>query len=130
MRNSVSDNRYVANEIITTRAGMRIRVGNMDADGRMTMFSAGPRKLALSGPDLQPMTAATLAGRGQGHACLAVRDYIIMDNGLGRFAGTTIKVQEAGEKIVYMFKISTIRREDWDLVSDKSEEFVFLSAAV
>lgn len=28
---------YVADEIITSRAGVRIRVGNTDAEGRMVM---------------------------------------------------------------------------------------------
>ena len=28
---------YVADEIVTSRAGMRVRVGNTDAEGRMVM---------------------------------------------------------------------------------------------
>ena len=28
---------YVADEILTSRAGMRVRVGNTDAEGRMVM---------------------------------------------------------------------------------------------
>ena len=60
-----------------------------------------------------------------GHALLAVGDYsTIMDNGPARAAGTALKMQEAGEKIGDMFEISTIRREDWDFVKDKSGEFV------
>ena len=37
VRNSVGANCYVADEIITSRAGVRIRVGNTDAEGRMAM---------------------------------------------------------------------------------------------
>ena len=78
-------------------------------------------RLTSTTSDPQLMTVATLTG----HACLAVGDYsIIMDNGPARAAGTAIKVQEAGEKIGDMFEISTVRREDWDFVSDKSGEFV------
>ena len=33
VRNSVGSNAYVADEIITSRAGVRIRVGNTDAEG-------------------------------------------------------------------------------------------------
>eukprot|EP00090_Calanus_glacialis_P014754 TRINITY_DN2361_c0_g1_i1.p1 TRINITY_DN2361_c0_g1~~TRINITY_DN2361_c0_g1_i1.p1 ORF type:complete len:506 (-),score=180.53 TRINITY_DN2361_c0_g1_i1:73-1590(-) len=123
VRNSVGANCYVADEIITSRAGVRIRVGNTDAEGRMAMVDVlcKAKELALSDPDPQLMTVATLTG----HACLAVGDYsIIMDNGPARAAGTAIKVQEAGEKIGDMFEISTVRREDWDFVSDKSGEFV------
>ncbi len=32
VRNSVGENSYVADEIITSRAGVRIRVGNTDAE--------------------------------------------------------------------------------------------------
>ena len=35
VRNSVGSNCYVADEIITSRAGVRLRVGNTDAEGRM-----------------------------------------------------------------------------------------------
>ncbi|CAF1593233.1 unnamed protein product, partial [Didymodactylos carnosus] len=35
---------YVADEIITTRAGARIRVGNTDAEGRMAIVDNGPAK--------------------------------------------------------------------------------------
>ena len=37
VRNSVGSNCYVADEIITSRAGVRLRVGNTDAEGRMAM---------------------------------------------------------------------------------------------
>jgi len=123
VRNSVGANCYVADEIITSRAGVRLRVGNTDAEGRMAMVDVlcRAKELALSDPDPQLMTVATLTG----HACLAVGDYsIIMDNGPAKAAGTALKVQEAGEKMGDMFEISTVRREDWDFVKDKSGEFV------
>lgn len=37
VRNSVGANAYVSDEIVTSRAGVRIRVGNTDAEGRMAM---------------------------------------------------------------------------------------------
>lgn len=37
VRNSVGSECYVADEIITSRAGVRIRIGNTDAEGRMAM---------------------------------------------------------------------------------------------
>jgi leucyl aminopeptidase len=37
VRNSVGENCYVADEIITARSGIRVRVGNTDAEGRMAM---------------------------------------------------------------------------------------------
>ena len=71
--------------------------------------------------DPQLMTIATLTG----HAVLAVGNYsTIMDNGPAKAAGTAGKVQQAGDKVGDMFEISTIRREDWDFIKDKSGEFV------
>ena len=37
VRNSVGSDAYVADEIIVSRAGKRVRVGNTDAEGRMVM---------------------------------------------------------------------------------------------
>merc|ERR1719305_484812 len=123
VRNSVGENCYVADEIITSRAGVRLRVGNTDAEGRMAMVDVLCRckELALKQPDPQLFTMATLTG----HAVLAVGDYsTIMDNGPARAAGTALKVQAAGDDIGDMFEISTVRREDWDFIQDKSGEFV------
>jgi len=123
VRNSVGSNAYVSDEIITSRAGVRLRVGNTDAEGRMAMVDVlcRAKELALSDPDPQLMTIATLTG----HAVLAVGDYsIIMDNGPAKAAGTALKVQQAGESVGTMFEISTVRREDWDFIQDKSGEFV------
>lgn len=40
VRNSVGEDCYVSDEVITSRAGVRIRVGNTDAEGRMCMADA------------------------------------------------------------------------------------------
>jgi len=123
VRNSVGENCYVADEIITSRAGVRIRVGNTDAEGRMAMVDvlAKCKEMSLKQPDPQLFTIATLTG----HACLAVGDYsIVMDNGPARQAGVANNLKAAGEQLADMFEISTVRREDWDFNVDKSGEFV------
>jgi len=123
VRNSVGSNCYVADEIITSRAGVRIRVGNTDAEGRMAMVDVlcHAKEKALNDPDPQLMTVATLTG----HAVLSVGDYsIIMDNGPSKEAQVALKVQAAGEKCGDMFEISTVRRDDYDFNTDKSGEFV------
>ena len=52
VRNSVGSNSYVSDEIITSRAGERIRVGNTDAEGRMAMVDVlcHAKEMALSDP--------------------------------------------------------------------------------
>merc|ERR1719356_1877428 len=80
VRNSVGANCYVADEIITSRAGVRLWVGNTDAEGRMAMVDVlcRAKELALTDPNPQLFTMATLTG----HAVLSVGDYsTIMDNG-------------------------------------------------
>lgn len=37
VRNSIGPDGYVADELITSRAGVRVRIGNTDAEGRMAM---------------------------------------------------------------------------------------------
>merc|ERR1711992_435996 len=73
VRNSVGSECYVADEIIKNRAGRYVRVGNTDAEGRMAMVDVlcHMKEKALSDPDPQLMTIATLTG----HAVLAVGDY-------------------------------------------------------
>merc|ERR1719411_1097975 len=62
VRNSVGSECYVADEIITSRAGVRVRVGNTDAEGRMAMGDALCRmkELAVGQPDPHIFTVATL----------------------------------------------------------------------
>merc|ERR1711892_222441 len=123
VRNSVGSNCYVSDEIITSRAGVRIRVGNTDAEGRMAMVDvlAKAKELALSDPDPTLMTVATLTG----HAVLAVGPYTsIIDNGPAKACGTAQSVQAAGDSVGDMFEVNTVRREDWDLMTDKSGEYV------
>ena len=86
VRNSVGSDCYVADEIITSRAGVRIRVGNTDAEGRMAMVDvlAHMKEKALHEVNPHLMTIATLTG----HAVLAVGPYTaVMDN--GKFKLTT-----------------------------------------
>lgn len=112
VRNSVGSNCYVADELITARSGALVRIGNTDAEGRMVMADVlcKMKELALDAINPHLFTVATLTG----HAHLTVGEgySIVMDNGPARNAGTSIKLQNAGEKIGDPFEISTIRRED------------------
>merc|ERR1712073_185060 len=73
VRNSVGSNAYVADEIITSRAGVGLRVGNTDAEGRMAMVDvlAHAKEKALNEVNPHLMTIATLTG----HAVMAVGPY-------------------------------------------------------
>ena len=123
VRNSIGPNGYVADEIITSRAGVRIRIGNTDAEGRMAMvdFVAHFKEQVLKENLVNPsiFTIATLTG----HCCLAFGDNYsaIMDNGPARELKTAETIQSAGHEIGDPFEISTIRREDYEFNVGKSE---------
>ncbi|KAG0409812.1 hypothetical protein HPB47_013070 [Ixodes persulcatus] len=121
VRNSIGPDGYVSDEIITSRAGVRVRVGNTDAEGRMAMADvlAQFKEKALHETNPRLFTIATLTG----HACLAVGDgySIIMDNGPAREQAVSAKVKAAGDATGDMFEVSTIRREDYTFVTGPSE---------
>jgi len=120
VRNSVGANCYVADEIIKSRAGVRVRIGNTDAEGRMAMVDClcEAKEKALNEVNPHLYTIATLTG----HAVLAMgKGYAIaMDNGPARKIKNAQNLQEAGDLVGDMFEISTIRREDYIAHTGKS----------
>ncbi|CAL1614964.1 unnamed protein product [Knipowitschia caucasica] len=121
VRNSVGSDCYVADELLLSRAGRRVRVGNTDAEGRMVMVDllCEMKEKALGEVSPQLFTIATLTG----HAIRAMGpDYsIIMDNGPAHRAGNAAKWQKAGEVLGDEFEVSRIRREDYEFHKGKSE---------
>lgn len=123
VRNSVGANAYVSDEIITARSGMRLRVGNTDAEGRMAMVDvlAHMREKAVKEVNPHLMTFATLTG----HAVVAMGPYTaLVDNGPARKAGFSRAMFETGEAVGDQFELSSLRREDYELAWDRSKEFV------
>ncbi|XP_077991956.1 putative aminopeptidase W07G4.4 isoform X2 [Glandiceps talaboti] len=121
VRNSVGADSYVADELITSRAGVRVRIGNTDAEGRMAM--ADPlckmREMAANETNPHIYTIATLTG----HAIRAMGpNYtIVLDNGPARRTKHAQLLQEAGHVYGEPLEISTIRREDFVFHSGPSE---------
>ncbi|VDD82516.1 unnamed protein product [Mesocestoides corti] len=108
VRNSIGSNGYVADEIITSRAGRRIRIGNTDAEGRMALNDVNPFIF----------TVATLTG----HVVSSYKCYTaVMDNGPARKQGVAKNLQRAGERVSDMTEISTVRREDFEFVRGRTE---------
>ncbi|KAK7146320.1 hypothetical protein R3I93_013917 [Phoxinus phoxinus] len=121
VRNSVGSDCYVADELVVTRAGRRIRVGNTDAEGRMVMVDllCEMKEQALREVSPHLFTIATLTG----HAIRAMGpNYsIIMDNGAAQRSGNALEWQKAGEVLGDVFEVSTLRREDYEFHKGKSE---------
>ena len=97
VRNSVGAECYVADEIITSRAGVRVRIGNTDAEGRMVMADVlcHMKERALKEVNPQLFTVATLTG----HVirCYGENYTSLLDNGPAWRAGVSKKIAEAGD---------------------------------
>ncbi|BHF62874.1 metalloexopeptidase activity [Sparganum proliferum] len=116
VRNALSARAYTVDEIITSRAGKRVRIGNTDAEGRMVMTDliAEAKEEALGkfkGKDVQIITAATLTGH-------VVRCYKwitgAMENGPSKNATFLKQLRLSGDQISDMLEISALRKEDYD----------------
>lgn len=122
VRNSVGAECYVADEIITSAAGARVRVGNTDAEGRMAMADCVHHMKLKALEEKVPthiVTIATLTG----HAVIAVglAYSIVIDNGPAARTKFAQNIQKAGHDMGDPFEISTLRREDYDFVKPPSE---------
>ncbi|KAF8929960.1 hypothetical protein EDD21DRAFT_385224 [Dissophora ornata] len=125
VRNSVGSNAYVSDEVLYSRAGLRVLVGNTDAEGRMVMTDPlceckervlEDRKAGVHIPS-RLFTVATLTG----HAIRAYGNYgICLDNGPARKANISPRIQAGGNILGDPFEISTLRREDYACVAPGS----------
>jgi len=120
VRNSVGADGFVSDEILTSHAGVRVRIGNTDAEGRLVMADllSHLREDALSSENPKLFSVATLTG----HAALAVGNYTIaMDNGPARAHGVAEAIAAAGELWGEPVALSRLRRDDFDFVKPRSK---------
>jgi len=110
VRNSIGECGYVADELVRSRRGLAVRVGNTDAEGRMVMGDLLDEMRERAEAERRPhvYTVATLTG----HAHRAYGDgyTAALDNHAAR--GNADKLRAAGELLADMVEVSTIRRED------------------
>ena len=130
VRNSIGDEAYVPDEIITSHAGKRVRVGNTDAEGRMVMADVLSfiRELAL---EADPVTApeiftiATLTG----HAAVAFGPYTAyVQNGKAESVSVAKRLVASGAHWGDFGEPSLSRREDYDFIKPSSKADDVLSS--
>lgn len=120
VRNSIGSESFVSDEIITGHAGVRVRIGNTDAEGRLVLADclSHLRQRALKETNPLLFTCATLTG----HAALAAGPYTIaVENGPARALGVAQKLSAAGDAWGDGFEISRSRREDFDFIAPKTK---------
>ncbi len=115
VRNSIGSDCFVPDEIITTREGIRVRIGNTDAEGRLAMGDLLSEIKDLAKDEINPeiFTVATLTG----HAARAMGPYsALVENGPARTANISQKISNNGDLWADGAEISRSRREDFDFI--------------
>lgn len=127
VRNNIGSLAFVADEIITGRSGVRVRIGNTDAEGRLVLADSLTKLKdeALTAENPSLYTVATLTG----HAALAKGPYTaLVPNGPALKAGIVQKVMDAGELWGDGAELSLSRREDFDFVRGRTKADDVLSS--
>ncbi|MEL6344949.1 MAG: leucyl aminopeptidase family protein [Myxococcota bacterium] len=119
VRNSVGADSFVSDEIIKSHAGVRVRIGNTDAEGRLVLADclSHLRQAALREDNPRMFSVATLTG----HSYRAVGPYsIAMDNGPARALQIARSLETVGDLWGDPFAISRLRREDFQMVRPRT----------
>lgn len=120
VRNSIGSDAFVTDEIITSHAGVRVRIGNTDAEGRLVLADLLSHLRERAAKCTRPhiATLATLTG----HAGRAVGPYnIALDNGPARDVAFADQLARIGDQWGDPFEVSRLRREDFDFVAPRSK---------
>ncbi|MFO0591561.1 MAG: aminopeptidase [Polyangiaceae bacterium] len=119
VRNSIGEEAFVSDEIIPSRAGVRVRIGNTDAEGRLVLADllARAKEIAKDAPSPVLMSVATLTG----HVYRAFGPYVgAIGNSAAREAGVITSLETHGETWGEPMESTRPRREDYAMVAPKS----------
>ncbi|MCF2857967.1 leucyl aminopeptidase family protein [Pseudoalteromonas sp. SMS1] len=119
VRNSIGSDCFVPDEIIETREGVRVRIGNTDAEGRLAMgdLLSEMKDLAKSEVNPELFTVATLTG----HAARAMGPYsAYVENGPARANAVSRLIADQGDLWADCAEVSRSRREDYDFVKPRT----------
>lgn len=127
VRNSIGAEAFVTDEIITGHSGIRVRIGNTDAEGRLVMADLLSKLREEALDEINPVlfTVATLTG----HAARAVGPYsALVENGVSFQQGLGDNIVKQGDLIGDPCETSRSRREDYDFVKPKTKADDLLSS--
>lgn len=127
VRNSIGADAFIPDEIITSHAGIRVRVGNTDAEGRMLLADllSHLREDAVNAINPELFSVATLTG----HAAVAFGPYTaLVENKPARDQCIAQKLFAHGELCADQVEQSLSRREDFDFVKPRTKADDVLSS--
>ena len=119
VRNSIGADAFVPDEIITSHAGVRVRIGNTDAEGRLVLADLLSHLRLEAQQSVNPtlFTVATLTG----HAARAVGPYTaLVENGAARSKAVSARLAASGELWGDPSDLSSSRREDFSFIKPRS----------
>ena len=131
VRNSIGSDAFVTDEIITSHAGVRVRIGNTDAEGRLVLadFLSNLRTQIKEPSQAHLMSIATLTGhayRAYGPFTIAIDNPLVhhlshqenQDGHTPLFDASSF--QHDAEKMGEGVEISRLRTEDFQFVAPRS----------
>ncbi|NVK23915.1 MAG: leucyl aminopeptidase family protein [Gammaproteobacteria bacterium] len=127
VRNSIGAEAFVPDEIITGHSGVRVRIGNTDAEGRLVMADLLSRLREEALDEVNPVlfTVATLTG----HAARAIGPYTaLVENGVSKSHGLGHAMETWGDLFGDPCEVSRSRREDYDFVKPRTKADDLLSS--
>lgn len=127
VRNSVGSDAFVTDEIITSHANCRVRIGNTDAEGRLVLADllSHLRIQAQRATAPQLYSVATLTG----HVVRCYGGYTaIVENSVAKQTNVGIKMQQQAQKWGEPIERSLLRREDFLKIVDPSGAAQVLSS--
>jgi len=119
VRNSIGEESYVSDEIVTARSGVRVRIGNTDAEGRLLLADllCAAREIAAAAPDPLLFSVATLTG----HVYRAHGPYVgAIGNARARARAVLDDLDALGERWGEPLERARPRREDYAFVAARS----------
>jgi len=119
VRNSIGADAFVPDEIIRSHAGVRVRIGNTDAEGRLVLADllSHLREDAIGAVKPTLYSIATLTG----HAARAVGPYTaLVENGAARQRQLSAELAQLGDEWADPSEVSRSRREDFSFIKGRS----------
>lgn len=127
VRNSIGSEAFVTDEIIPSHAGVRVRIGNTDAEGRLVLADllSHLRQKAVAAVNPELFSVATLTG----HVVRAYGGYpAAVANSVAHQGGVAALIASLGDSVGEPFEVSRLRREDFDKIKDVSGASDILSS--